>query len=71
MDYTEFATVSIAAYRMDEIRICKVPFFVHNATNRKANASATGIAAIARGSTGFDCAWTANTTARIAGKLAT
>jgi hypothetical protein len=55
---------------MDEIRICKVPFFVRNATNRKANANANGIAAIAKGSTGFDCVWTENIIARIAGKLA-
>jgi hypothetical protein len=55
---------------MDEGRICKAPFSVHNATSRKANASATGTAAIARGSMAFDCAWTANTIARIAGKLA-
>jgi hypothetical protein len=54
---------------MDKGRVCKAPFFVHNATSRKASASATGIAAIARGSMGFDCAWTANTIARIAAKL--
>jgi hypothetical protein len=59
-----------AAFRMDEGIGCKAPFFVRNAINRKANASAIGIAAIARGSTGFDCAWTANTIARIAVKPA-
>jgi hypothetical protein len=55
---------------MDEGLGCKAPFSVHNATSRKANANASGTAAIARGSTGFDCAWTENIIARIVGKLA-
>jgi hypothetical protein len=55
-------------FPLHEGKVCRAPFFVHNAISRKANASAIGIAAIARGSTGFDCAWTANTTVRIAGK---
>src|SRR5579872_4454761 len=49
---------------------CKAQFFVHSAISRKANASATAIAAIARGNTESVCAWTANTIAPIAGKLA-
>jgi hypothetical protein len=55
---------------MDEGLRCKAPFFAHNATSLRANANAIGTAAIARGSTGFDCAWTANIIARIVGKLA-
>ena len=70
VDYAEFPRISFAAYCMDEGIRCKAPFSVRNATNPKANASAIGIAVIARGSTGFDCAWTENIIAQIAGKLA-
>jgi hypothetical protein len=59
-----------AAYCINEGIKCKAPFFAHNATCRKASASAIGTAAIARGSTEFDCVWTENIIARIAGKLA-
>jgi len=59
-----------AAFRMDEGAGCKAPFFVRNAISRKVNASAISTAATARGSTAFDCAWTANITARTAGKPA-
>ena len=67
---TGFARGSFAAYCMDEGIRCKAPFSVHNATCRKANASATGTAVIVRDSMVSDCAWTANSIARIAGKLA-
>src|ERR1700692_3551107 len=50
--------------------ICKPQFSVRNATCRKRSASATAIAATARRCIISASAWTANTTARIAGKRA-
>jgi len=58
-----------ADLRKDEGRICKARFYVRNATCLRARASVTVIAATAKASKASACAWTANTTARIAGKL--
>jgi len=56
--------------RKEEGKICKPQFSVHNATCRRARVSATAIAATAKACRASVSAWMANTTARIAGKLA-
>jgi hypothetical protein len=62
--------VALRGLRDDKGRICKPRFFVRNVTFRKARASVTIIAATARARRTSAFAWTANTTARTAGKLA-
>ena len=56
--------------RKEEGKICKPQFCVRNAICRRARASVTAIAATARDCRASASAWTENTTARIAGKLA-
>src|SRR5216683_1307574 len=60
----------LPALRKDEGRICKAQFSVRSATCRRARVSVIAIAATARGRMASGSAWTANTTARIAGKPA-
>jgi hypothetical protein len=64
------ARCRLSALRKVKGRVCKPRFSARNVTFRRACVSATVIAAIVRASRAFASVWTANITARTAGRLA-